>query len=151
MIIATVRAGPGQIAIASLPECDADDQRIVDWDPSLVVSMTEAREMGPVHANFPSHLKEHGIDWVHLPVRNFGGLDGQEMERWPVLSASFHAALDAGGGVLVHCRGGQGRSGMIALRLLVERGEIPDAALVRIRSVRPGAVETEAQFRWAAN
>jgi hypothetical protein len=38
---------------------------------------------------------------------------------------------------------------MIALRLMVEDGEAPDAALARLRAARPCAVETNAQMRWA--
>ncbi|MBR9844091.1 MAG: protein phosphatase, partial [Rhodobacteraceae bacterium] len=51
----------------------------------------------------------------------------------------------------VHCFGGCGRSGMAIMRLLVEMGEEPEAALARLRAVRPCAVETEAQRLWAAN
>ena len=32
---------------------------------------------------------------------------------------------------------------------MVEAGEQPDVALARLRTVRPGAVETEAQMTWA--
>jgi hypothetical protein len=39
---------------------------------------------------------------------------------------------------------------MIALRILVERGEGGEAALARLRSVRPGAVETPEQLAWAS-
>jgi len=49
----------------------------------------------------------------------------------------------------VHCRGGCGRSGMIALRLMIEIGEAADDALARLRAVRPCAVETPQQLRWA--
>ncbi len=49
-------------------------------------------------------------------------------------------------GVLVHCRGGLGRSGMIVARLLAERGET--APIDRVRRARPGAVETEDQAAW---
>ena len=51
--------------------------------------------------------------------------------------------------MLVHCRGGCGRSGMAVLRLMVEAGEAPEEALARLRAVRPCAVETEAQMDWA--
>jgi hypothetical protein len=40
---------------------------------------------------------------------------------------------------------------MAILRLLVEMGEQPEEALQRLRAVRPCAVETDAQFDWAAN
>ncbi len=38
---------------------------------------------------------------------------------------------------------------MAVLRLMVEAGEDPDAALARLRAVRPCAVETGAQLTWA--
>ena len=47
--------------------------------------------------------------------------------------------------MLVHCRGGLGRAGTIAARLLVELGERPDEAIRRVREVRPGAIEREFQ------
>jgi protein-tyrosine phosphatase len=68
----------------------------------------------------------------------------------PHLAARLHKIRNEGGSILLHCRGGQGRSGMIALRILVERGEEVSVALTRLRSERPGAVETEAQLIWAS-
>ena len=38
---------------------------------------------------------------------------------------------------------------MIALRLMVERGEASSVAFERLRALRPGAVETDAQRAWA--
>ena len=37
--------------------------------------------------------------------------------------------------IVVHCRGGLGRTGMIAARLAIESGEAPEAALRRVREV----------------
>ena len=37
---------------------------------------------------------------------------------------------------------------MIAARLLVETGVDPEAAMERVRSVRPGAIETDEQEEW---
>ena len=48
--------------------------------------------------------------------------------------------------MLIHCRGGLGRAGTIAARLLVELGMRPDEAVRRVRDARgPGAIETPAQ------
>ena len=46
-------------------------------------------------------------------------------------------------------RAGRGRSGMIALRLMIAGGERPVAALKRLRAVQPEAVETPGQMNWA--
>ena len=54
---------------------------------------------------------------------------------------------ELGGKVLVHCKGGLGRAGLVAARILVERGVPPRAAIDAVRTVRPGAVETAAQER----
>ena len=54
--------------------------------------------------------------------------------------------LRSGFDVLIHCRGGLGRAGTIAARLLVELGMRPDAAVRRVRDARgPDAIETPAQ------
>jgi ADP-ribosyl-[dinitrogen reductase] hydrolase len=54
--------------------------------------------------------------------------------------------------IVVHCRGGIGRAGMVAARLLVELGDAPDVATAKVRAARhPKAVETLEQERWATN
>jgi predicted protein tyrosine phosphatase len=68
--------------------------------------------------------------------------------EWPEVSERLRSLLDAGENILVHCRGGLGRAGMIAARLLVETGVDPDVAMERVRAVRPGAIETGAQEQW---
>jgi protein-tyrosine phosphatase len=148
--------GGGRLGVCPLPgvcgDLPADLSAIAAWNPQIVVSMTEQAEMD-AHGSggLGAGLAEVGIGWSHLPIRDFAGPDGDSRAAWPELAARLHAILDRGGGVLLHCRGGKGRSGMIALRLLVERGEKPDAALARLRLARPGAVETGEQFAWAAS
>ena len=56
--------------------------------------------------------------------------------------------LRGGGRVVVHCRGGIGRAGTVASRLLVELGLCaPEEALARVRTARPACVETWEQER----
>jgi len=154
--IATIKlASGGRIGICRLPgildDLDGDLAVIRSWEPAFVVSMTGAEEMRRAGAaSLPLLLDGQGIAWRHFPILDFGAPSDETLRDWPALSAELHAALDAGKGVLTHCRAGLGRSGMVSLRLLVERGEETAAALDRIRSQRPGAVETEAQRAWAA-
>ncbi|HMP63897.1 MAG TPA: ADP-ribosylglycohydrolase family protein, partial [Phenylobacterium sp.] len=44
-----------------------------------------------------------------------------------------------------HCKGGLGRAGTVAARLLTELGHPAEDAIVRVRTERPGALETRAQ------
>ena len=153
-LIHSLKVGNGRLGIAKLPgrygDLSGDIRTIKDWGAGVVVSMTTEREMADVNAGHLGELlSAEGIRWHHLPIRDFGGPEGESADTWSDISEKLHASLASGGAVLLHCRGGQGRSGMIALRLMVECGEDPDAALTRLRAVRPGAVETQMQLDWA--
>lgn len=144
----------GRLGLCRLPglygDLESDLVQVRQWAPAIVVSMTELAEMDRCGSGaLGSLLSREGIDWMHLPVRDFAGLSADGEAQWPGLSRRLHTLLDDGEGVLLHCRGGKGRSGMIALRLLVERGEDADVAFKRLRRERPGAVETEEQWAWA--
>ena len=144
--IPTITAGAGRIGIMPLPD-EESIQDIADWGATLVVSMTTPREMdGPL----APHLAPRGIAWEHLPIVDFGAPQSDTQREWTRIAPAIIARIAAGEGVIVHCRGGCGRSGMIALRLLVEMGEQPEVALSRLRAVRPCAVETREQYDWAA-
>ena len=60
-------------------------------------------------------------------------------------SKHLRQRLDEGENIVVHCRGGLGRAGMISAHLLVESGVEPNAAMDRVRAARPGAIETPQQ------
>ncbi len=153
--IASLAVGPGRIGICPAPgrfgDYVSDFKEIIAWAPRLVLSMTEAPELGRVGAaGFGDDLAAAGIGRIHLPIRDFGAPTGRSAHLWPESAGRAKAVLGQGDGVLVHCFGGCGRSGMAVLRILVEMGEEPEAALARVRAVRPCAVETEAQALWAS-
>lgn len=146
----------GRIGISHIPgrsgAPDHDIAAIAEWGAAAVVSMTDMAEMQACDcADLGDRLSGRSIAWFHVPVRDLGGPGAASLEKWTGIAPVLHAILDEGGAVLVHCHGGHGRAGMAALRLLVERGWPPEQALRHIRSVRPGAVQTERQYRWAAS
>ncbi len=147
--------GPGRIGICPLPgrwgDYAGDLAQIAAWRPDLVISLITANEFEVSEADgLPADLAAVGIAWRHLPVRDFRCPAPGFETTWANLSSEARAVLARGGRVLVHCYGGCGRSGMALLRLMVEEGEAPDAALARLRAVRPCAVETPGQFAWAS-
>ncbi|WP_093090521.1 protein-tyrosine phosphatase family protein [Shimia aestuarii] len=153
-MIAEVTAANGVLGICPLPGVDGDYERdfrmIEGWAPDFVISMTEPDEMRAVGAEaLGSDLGALGITFHSLPICDFGAPGPDVQAAWPDVSKEARAILSGGGRVLVHCRGGCGRSGMILLRLMVEMDEVPEAALVRLRAQRPCAVETKAQMAWA--
>jgi hypothetical protein len=145
----------GGIGVCRLPgrhgALASDVAAIAAWSPRLVLSLTTRAELDAYGAGRLGDLfASRRIGWLHFPIPDFCVPDAAASRRWPGLAARLHEALDGGGGVLLHCMGGRGRSEMIALRLMVERGTEPEAALAALRSAVPGAVETSAQYDWAS-
>ncbi|MCE8553141.1 dual specificity protein phosphatase family protein [Ruegeria pomeroyi] len=154
LVLYALQVGGGTLAICQLPGRSGDYSGDVDligsWAPGLVISMTTEVEMLQHGArNFGADIQSRACRWAHLPVDDFG-VPGRDAEiSWKAISKSARHALRGGGRVLIHCKGGCGRSGMAALRLMIETGEEPKAALAHLRSVRSCAVETDAQMDWA--
>lgn len=154
LVIYALQVGGGTLALTSMPgrggDYEGDLDLIAEWKPGLVISMTTEVEMLQDGArSFGIDIQGRASRWAHLPVEDFGAPSAAIHGVWPDLSTAIRQALSGGGRVLVHCRGGCGRSGMIVLRLMVECGEPPDKALDRLRALRPCAVETEDQMTWA--
>lgn len=154
IVIHALPVGGGILALAPLPgaggDYSGDLEHITSWQPAFVVSLvTELELAGAGAADLGAHIQDKGTRWLHLPIPDFGSPDEPVLEAWPDISDRLRRALVGGGRVLVHCKGGCGRSGMIALRLMIETGEAPDEALARLRNVRPCAIETRDQMAWA--
>jgi protein-tyrosine phosphatase len=150
-----VAVGTGFLGISPLPgrsgRYDEDLIKIFQWNPSIVFTMTTMAEMERGRAGtLKSDLTTAGVQWAHLPVPDFGAPPDETEALWRDASSRAHKALSNNGRVLAHCYGGCGRSGMAVLRLMAEAGEDPEVALQRLRDVRPCAVETDAQYQWAA-
>ena len=134
--------GGGTLALSSMP---VDPRHLVQWRADIVLSMTQTSEMP---SRTVVQMPDAAFDWVQFPVADFGVPDSNQ--DWANVQATVLAKLDAHGRVLVHCKGGCGRSGMAVLRLMIAAGEDPGQALARLRSVRPCAIETKAQLAWAS-
>ncbi len=146
----------GIAALSPLPgrygDYRSDLSHIRDWQPAIVISMTTQAEMVARGAgDLGRDLQNMGTRWMHLPIEDFGAPSPEVEEAWHVAEKAALAAVQGGGRVLIHCNGGCGRSGMAMLRLMIEAGEPADAALSRLRALRPCAVETEAQLQWAVS
>jgi hypothetical protein len=84
--------------------------------------------------------------WFHLPIVDVSVPSEEFEQEWILAGEQLRSLLRDGQNVLVHCRGGLGRAGMIAARLLVELGKDPKHAIASVRAARgPGAIETRAQ------
>jgi ADP-ribosyl-[dinitrogen reductase] hydrolase len=91
-------------------------------------------------------VRARHMDWFHLPIPDVSVPDAAFEQQWAVISPDLMHRLRAGFDVLVHCKGGLGRAGTIAARLMIGMGVPAEQAVKAVRAVRPGAIETGAQL-----
>jgi protein-tyrosine phosphatase len=161
--IAEVRASPahGRIGITFCPgkqdmdamsgawarDLSTDLDAIVAWGATALVTLVEPSELSTLKvADLGPMALARGLDWRHLPIPDFSVPSPAFERRWLADGHDIRAKLRAGEDVVVHCKGGLGRAGMIAARLLVELGVEPEAAIRTVRAVRKGAIETHGQL-----
>lgn len=126
-----------------------DISGIRDFGARGVVSLVEERElmMLGVHT-LPVELRRVGLWWTHLPITDMG-IPGDLFEaRWEEEGARIRDTLASGEHVVLHCLAGLGRTGTVAARLLIEFGMEPQAAILRVRNSRRGAIQTRGQEKY---
>jgi len=119
------------------------------WGAAAVVTLIEPYELVVLRVeHLGEEVRRRGMSWFHLPIKDMS-TPGQGFERqWVTAGDQLRSLLRSGRDVLVHCRGGLGRAGTIAARLLIELGMEPHSAIRSVRAVRPGAIETTAQEQY---
>jgi ADP-ribosyl-[dinitrogen reductase] hydrolase len=86
--------------------------------------------------------------WFHLPICDVSIPDHNFEQAWAHAGGQLRSMLRNRSDILVHCRGGLGRAGTIAARLLVETDVEPKIAIAKVREARPGAIETREQEKF---
>ena len=125
----------------------AEDLRIIrKWGTGTVLTLVEDHEFQLLDVlSLGDDVLAMGMSWFHLPIRDVDVPDDRFEAKWLTVGPQIHRQIDGGERVLIHCRGGIGRTGLVAALILVERGCPPRDAIHRVRAVRRGAIETRAQ------
>lgn len=119
------------------------------WDAAAVVTLVENHEIENLGVRaLGEGVRARHIDWLHLPIVDGAVPDAHFEARWATVGEGLRARIRNGARILVHCKGGLGRAGTIAARLLIELGMEPAEAIHRVRDERPGAIETRAQEKY---
>ena len=127
----------------------ADLDVIVAWGARAVVTLIEAHEFALLGVpDLGARVRARGLDWHPLPIPDVQPPGARFEAGWQRSGPVLRNALLAGQRVLVHCRGGLGRAGTVAARLLVELGVPAAEAIRRVRAARPGSIETIQQEQY---
>lgn len=130
-------------------DLNLDLDMIEDWNAAAVVTLLEEHELASLGVkDIGDAVEERHMTWYNMPIRDVSTPDERFEISWQTTGEDLRAILRDGFNVLVHCKGGLGRAGMVAARLLIDLGMEAAAAIEAVRKVRPGAIETTAQLNY---
>jgi atypical dual specificity phosphatase len=93
----------------------------------------------------PRHwVNEAGIMAVHVPVEDMAAPSERQFD---VILETIRKANGSGLGAAVHCAAGRGRTGTVLAAYFVAQGMGAREAIEKVRSLRPGSIETTEQAR----
>lgn len=143
---------PGKLALAARPrggdwlgdELSAWNRAGIDAVVSLLTT-DEERDLdltGEAEAS-----RAQGLRFLALPVEDRRVPDSEAEVRSTI--ERVNTLLSAGENVVVHCRQGVGRTGLLASCLLISQGIAPDTAVAKLSAARGVPVpETPEQRHW---
>lgn len=142
----------GKLAVAPRPRGgDWLEDDVLRWRSTgfhAVISLLTSSEEVALDLSRENDLVEkNGMKFLSLPIPD-RDVPNSETEVASILEA-LDKRLTAGENVLIHCRQGIGRSGLIAACLLINQGMDPEDAVTKVSQSRGLTVpETAAQRRW---
>lgn len=148
------RIGRGFLAMMAKPVgewLDDEIRGLRELDIRLVVSLltpAEAHELGL--SEEAAVCARHGLAFLSHPIIDRGVPDSVLAVQRTV--DTICRAIEGGGGAVVHCRAGIGRSGVIAAAVLLRHGLAPAEAFSLITTQRRVRVpDTREQKQWVAD
>jgi ADP-ribosyl-[dinitrogen reductase] hydrolase len=138
---------PGAMSGSWNRDLGLDLDAIAEWGAVAVVTLIEDHELVALKVTaMGKEVRARHMDWLHLPIPDVSVPDATFEQQWAVVAPDLMHRLRSGFDVLVHCKGGLGRAGTVAARLMIGMGVASDQAVRSVRAVRPGAIETSAQM-----
>ncbi|MCM2318908.1 MAG: cyclin-dependent kinase inhibitor 3 family protein [Pseudomonas sp.] len=99
-------------------------------------------------AELPVLCSERNLEWFHLPVADEQVPLDDFANAWAQACARIATLLNEGRSIAIHCKGGSGRTGLIAARILIERGLPRSEAVALVQALRPKAIQHPAHVAW---
>ena len=115
---------------------------------NTVLSLLEPVEEQDLNLkNESQEVRRQGLKFISLPIPD-RQVPSSETQLTAILE-KLDVDLSAGKNILVHCRQGVGRTGLVASCLLVTKGWSPGAAVMNVSAARGTEIpETNGQREW---
>ena len=144
------QAKAGFLAIMARPQLNAGHPdsiaTLADSGIGCIVSLLEATEssMLGLAAEFET-VSDNNMNFISFPIGDYAV--PSSLDDFSVLTVDIFQQLEQGTNVLLHCRGGVGRSGLMAAGVLLRAGLSPEQAFTSVSAKRGVRVPETAQQR----
>jgi protein-tyrosine phosphatase len=128
-------------------DLDADLERLREHHTAdVLVSLLEPHEYDLLGVpDLLTRTRDVGLDVLHFPIIDAWIPRPDECAAFDDLIAAIRDSLDAGQRVVIHCRAGIGRSGLVAACVVTTYGHGAADAITLVRQAQPFAVQTRLQ------
>ena len=89
----------------------------------------------------PDVCRNTALQWFHFPIVEDTSPGEEFRQAWETGKNQVFGILDRSGTVAIHCKGGSGRTSLMAAIILCERGIKHDQILEQVKAVRPYALK----------
>jgi len=142
---------PGSMTGDWARDLDPDLDDVMRWGARHVVTLLTEGEMADLGvAGLDDGVTRRGMQWHHFPIEDAGVPHDAARDSLRALLDTLVLELASGFNVFVHCKGGLGRTGLMAGLLLRALGLPAERIVTDLRAVRPNALETGEQERFVA-
>ena len=124
---ADLRASLAQLA-------EAGTKAVVTLMPDDEMARNDVSEL-------PRVCSEMGLQWFHFPIEDDASPGELFQAAWSKDKQRVLGILDQHGAVAIHCKGGSGRTGLMAAIILLERGMHQEQVVAQVKSLRPNALK----------
>lgn len=120
-----------QDALATLKHAGAS--ALITLMPASELAAHQAQALG-------EYCQAAGLVWFHCPIEDDHAAQADFAEAWQLAGPAVHQLLSQGKTVAIHCKGGSGRTGLLAAQILLERGLSKDLVKSKVQALRPYAL-----------
>ncbi len=126
-------------ALATLQQAGA--VAVISLNPQSELASLQVAELG-------AEVTANGLQWFHCPIADDQAPLADFQTAWQLAGPQVHQLLNDGQTVAIHCKGGSGRTGLMAAQILLERGESQDAVKSKVQALRPYALTLEPHVQY---
>jgi ADP-ribosyl-[dinitrogen reductase] hydrolase len=159
LIINTIAVSQGELGLTFCPgkqqlhamtgawhrDTHLDIAAIKSWGASVVVSLLEDHEYAELNVPELPALYAQQFRWFNLPFADKCAPDASWSDNWISIRGEIKKHLASNAKILIHCKGGFGRTGTVAALILMDHGYSAANAIAACRKARKFAVETTSQ------